>query len=81
MTRNLNNADRLVRTGLGVILLGFAFPVGVASIAGGVVLGLTAVMLGTAVVGFCPLYAVLGISTYPKPHRTRHGHAGASANS
>lgn len=81
MTRNLNKTDRIVRTGLGVILLGFAIPVGVASIAGFVLLVLTAVMLGTAAVGFCPLYAALGISTYPTPHRTRGGHVGASARS
>lgn len=81
MTRNLNKTDRIVRTGLGLVLLGFAIPVGVATITGVVLLVLAAVMLGTAAVGFCPLYVALGISTFPRPHRTRGGHAGAAASS
>lgn len=81
MARNLNKTDRIVRTGLGVTLLGLALPVGVGSIAGAVLLVLAAVMLGTAAVGFCPLYAALGISTDPTPHRTRGGHVGASPSS
>jgi hypothetical protein len=81
MTRNLNKTDRIVRTGVGVILLAFAVPVGVASIAGVVLSVLAAVMLGTAAIGFCPLYLALGISTFPTPHRTRGGHVGASASS
>jgi hypothetical protein len=81
MTRNLNKTDRIVRTGLGVILLAFAVPVGVASISGVVLYVLAAAMLGTAALGLCPLYYALGISTYPTPHRTRGGHVGASASS
>lgn len=78
MTRNLNNPDRLVRTVVGLVLVAVAVPVGVASFAGVVLLLLAAVMLGTAAVGFCPLYVALGISTHPSPHRTRHGHLGAT---
>ena len=81
MTRNLNTTDRIVRTGLGVGLVALAIPTGVASITGVVLLGLAAVMLGTAAVGFCPLYTALGISTCPTPHRTRHGHVGTSRSS
>ena len=81
MTRNVNNSDRLVRTGLGVVLVAVALLVGVASLAGVVLLVLAAVMLGTAAFGFCPLYAALGISTHPTPHRTRHGHVGTSPSS
>jgi hypothetical protein len=81
MKRNVNSIDRIVRTGLGVVLVAFAVPVGVASITGVVLYVLAAVMLGTAALGFCPLYYALGISTYPTPHRTRGGHVGASASS
>ena len=81
MTSNMNKTDRIVRTGLGVILVAIAVAVGVASIAGVVLLILAAVMLGTAAVGFCPAYAALGISTSPTPHRTRHGHVDASPSS
>lgn len=79
MTRNLNTTDRLLRAGLGAILVALAIPVGVSSITGIVLLVLAAVMLGTAALGYCPLYAALGISTNPRPHRTRGGNVGAGA--
>ncbi|MDP3894190.1 DUF2892 domain-containing protein [Nocardioides sp.] len=81
MTRNLSNTDRILRTGLGVVLVAFAIPAGVASISGVVLYVLGAVMLGTAALGFCPLYTALGISTCPSPNRTRRGHMGASQSS
>lgn len=81
MTHNLNNTERIIRTALGVGLGAVAIATGVASITGVVLLGLAAVMLGTAALGFCPLYTALGISTCPTPHRTRHGHVGASRSS
>ena len=40
-----------------------AFALGLASIAGIVLLVVVAIMVATAVVGFCPLYALLGIDT------------------
>jgi hypothetical protein len=80
MTRNMNMTDRIVRAAVGVILVAVAVPVGLASIPGVVPLFLAGVMLGTAALGFCPLYTALGINTYPTPHRTRHGHVGASAS-
>lgn len=55
---NLGAADRALRALLGAIALTLAFT-GPRSPWG--FLGL--VLLGTAVVGFCPIYAVLGLST------------------
>lgn len=78
MTRNLNTPDRIVRTGLGVALVAVAITADVAPTTGAVLYVLAAVMLGTAALGFCPLYSALGISTCPTPHRTRREHVGAS---
>jgi hypothetical protein len=78
MTSNLSSTDRIVRIGLGVALVAGAVLVGAGSIVGVVLLVLAAVMLGTAALGFCPLYTALGISTCPTPHRTRRGSVGAS---
>lgn len=64
MTRNMANLDRLLRALvvaplaiLAAVLLGWT------SVAGIVLVAFAAVMLLTAVAGFCPLYALLGLRT------------------
>lgn len=61
MNSNVNTIDRVIRVVIAVIAAFFAFS---ASGAVAVILWLVAViMLGTAAVGFCPLYKLFGIST------------------
>lgn len=68
MKPNEGTTDRIIRLVLAVVLFLLAF-----TVAGGVwvyvAAGLGAVMLLTAAVGFCPLYAVLGLNTCPAPQR------------
>ena len=62
--RNLATIDRWLRTGLAVVTAILAVAVGSSSI-GGVILWIVAVVLAfTAASGFCPIYRVLGLSTY-----------------
>lgn len=57
MKANEGNADRILRTVLGVALAGYG-------IATGSWLGLLAVIpLGTAAIGWCPLYRIFGFNT------------------
>jgi hypothetical protein len=71
MKRNVGNGDRAVR-------LVFAFVVGVLFLSGEIT-GLAAIILGslaaifvlTGLVGFCPLYVPIRISTVPKSLRTK----------
>ena len=58
MTRNIGSLDRMIRLVVGVVLLALVF-VGPQTPWG--YLGL--VFIVTALVGFCPLYAALGMST------------------
>lgn len=69
-TTNVGVADRLIRT----------FLIAPGAIAGAVALGATTgpaialyvvagVMLATAASGFCPLFALVGVSTVPRRHR------------
>lgn len=58
MTRNVGSVDRVVRVVVGLALLSLVF-VGPKTMWG--LLGL--VPLLTAVLGWCPPYAILGIST------------------
>ncbi|MDA0929538.1 MAG: DUF2892 domain-containing protein [Proteobacteria bacterium] len=57
MIINESRDDRIMRVLLGVVLIGLG-GVGLLSIPG-------VIALVTGIVGFCPLYKVLGISTCP----------------
>ncbi len=59
MLINESRDDRILRVVLGVVLIGLG-GFGWLSIPG-------VIALVTGVVGFCPLYKLLGISTCPKP--------------
>ena len=58
MTRNVGNLDRLIRALVGIAGLSLVF-VGPQTLWG--LLGL--IPLGTALIGWCPPYALLGINT------------------
>ena len=60
MTRNVGGIDRTLRGLVGVVLLALTW-YGTIGLWG--LIGL--VPLGTALVGFCPLYKLLGIATCP----------------
>jgi Protein of unknown function (DUF2892) len=64
MANNMGTIDRLARALLIAPAATIAaFALGLGSIAGIVLLVVAAIMLVTAAVGFCPLYALLGIDT------------------
>ena len=66
MKKNMGNMDRSIRVALAIavgILVLSGQIVGTAVIIAGVV---AVVFLLTSAVGFCPLYAVLGVSTMKK---------------
>lgn len=70
MNSNVSNVDRIVRVviALAFFAAGVFAPLGVILQVGAFVLGVVA--LGTAAIGFCPLYRILGISTRrPRPAR------------
>ena len=62
--RNQATLDRWLRAILAAVSAILAVAVGSSSL-GGVILWIVAVVLAlTAATGFCPLYRVLGVSTY-----------------
>ncbi len=65
MTKNVGNADKIIRILLAVVAAILAFVVGAGSVGGIVLLVVAAVLLVTALVGFCPLYRLFGMSTRP----------------
>ena len=65
MTRNVGGIDKGLRIGAGVLLLALgAFgPLGWWGLVG-------VVPLGTALLGFCPVYTLLGLNTCPLDKRS-----------
>jgi Inner membrane protein YgaP-like, transmembrane domain len=72
MIKNMNTLDRVLRAlVVAPLLVIAALFVGAGTILGVVLLVLAAVMLATAAVGFCPLYALFHLNTrgqQPLPH-------------
>jgi len=68
LTNNEAPADRIIRIVLGIALAGFALAAGLATPLVYVVALVAAVLVVTGIVGFCPLYAVLRISTRRAAH-------------
>ncbi len=69
MKHNLGSIDRVLRTLLGLGAIAAAIAVGVGTAFGIVLLVVAVVLLGTALVGFCPIYALLGIDSCSVGHR------------
>lgn len=67
LNKNMGALDRVIRVALAAVFAGLYFSGTVAGGPGIVLLVLGVVFLVTSVVGFCPLYCPLGLSTR-KPH-------------
>jgi uncharacterized membrane protein HdeD (DUF308 family) len=63
MKSNVSNLDRIIRVILGIALGALYFTSTITGIAGIIALVLGVVFLVTGIVGFCPLYALLKLST------------------
>lgn len=59
MTQNVGNVDRIIRVllGIAIIAAGLYFQ--------SWIIVLAIIPLGTALVGWCPLYRIFGLSTCP----------------
>ncbi|MBI4401158.1 MAG: DUF2892 domain-containing protein [Nitrospirae bacterium] len=65
MTCNLGNVERVIRTVLGVILIGVGYFAGLPTVGAIVAYLVGAVAILTAAVGFCPAWKLFGINTCP----------------
>lgn len=67
MNKNIGSTDRILRLVAGVILLGAGMSVFSSALMTTLSLVVGLVLIGTALVRFCPMYRLLGISTCPVP--------------
>ena len=63
MTTNVGSPDKIARIVLGVVAAVVAFLVGAGSVLGIILFVVAAILVVTALTGFCPLYRIVGINT------------------
>lgn len=63
MTVNIGTIDRIVRIVVGAVLIAYALPLGFPSTGWNWVGWIGIVPIVTAIVGYCPAYTVLGLSS------------------
>lgn len=69
MKKNVGSTDKIIRILLAIVFAALFFTGTVTGILGYVLLALGAIFVLTSLVGFCPIYAVLGMSTCPLEQR------------
>lgn len=65
MKKNMGSADRVIRILLAVVFVTLYFTGTVTGTIGLVLVVLSVVFVVTSFVSFCPLYAIVGLSTCP----------------
>jgi apolipoprotein N-acyltransferase len=70
MTANVGTIDRVARIVVGLVLIAFAIPLGFPQTDWNWVGWIGVVPLLTAIVGVCPAYSLLGVTTCPLVRKT-----------
>lgn len=66
MKKNMGTADRIIRVIIAAAIAGLYFTGTITGTLGIVLLVLAGVFVLTSLISFCPLYALVGLSTCPK---------------
>lgn len=66
MKKNTGNADRIIRLMLGVVIAFLFFTNVITGTIALVLLLVALIFVFTSIIGFCPIYAMLGLNTCPK---------------
>ena len=66
MLPNVGRPDQIIRIIVGALLLALPLLVNLGTWGSLGAYAVGAVLIGTAALNFCPIYAVLGLSTHPK---------------
>jgi hypothetical protein len=66
MKKNMGNIDKIIRILVAIVIAGLFFTNVISGTLGIVLLVLAGVFVLTSLIGFCPLYPLVGINTCPK---------------
>jgi Protein of unknown function (DUF2892) len=65
MSPNVGTIDRIVRIAIGVLFIAYAIPIGFSNTGWNWVGWIGVVPLLTGILGYCPAYRLVGLSTCP----------------
>jgi len=65
MKKNVGNADRIIRVILAVVFAVLYFTGIVPGTVGLVLVALAGIFVLTSLIGFCPIYTIVGLNTCP----------------
>lgn len=71
MKKNMGIADKVIRVIIAAVILTLYFTNIISGTLGIVLIVISGIFLLTSLVSFCPIYAILGMSTKPKENRKR----------
>lgn len=63
MKKNLGSTDKVIRYILAIVALFIGFLSGVSGFVQGVFISVAVILIGTSLLSFCPLYAIVGLKT------------------
>lgn len=63
MKKNLGSTDKVIRYILAIVALLIGFLSGVSGFVQGVFISVALILIGTSLLSFCPLYAIVGLKT------------------
>lgn len=63
MKKNLGSIDKVIRYILAIIALLIGFLSGVSGFVQGIFISVALILIGTSLLSFCPLYAIVGLKT------------------
>lgn len=66
MKKNMGNADRIIRLLIAALIIGLYLANVITGTLGIILLVFAGVFILTSTVGFCPLYALVGVNTCPR---------------
>jgi hypothetical protein len=69
MKQNVGSTDKIIRIVAAVVFAALYFTGTVTGTVGMVLLVLGGIFLATSLISFCPIYAILGMSTCPVPKK------------
>ena len=66
MKKNMGLIDKIIRIIVVIVLLALYFTNTIAGTLGIIAIVVSVILLATSLIGFCPLYTILGINTCKK---------------
>jgi hypothetical protein len=68
MKRNLGSTDKVIRYILAIVAILIAMLSNVSGLTHAILIAFAVILIGTSLLSFCPLYAIVGLKTCKNEH-------------